>query len=109
MKKSKNNGFYFLYGRLRPILRAAESRWTFLLIFCALSSGLLFEPSGMPSAEAGSRIAKPDAEAIDLDTQQSLEEIWLRYHKDNLCEDVDAAFALGGNRMSIMLVKKTLV
>jgi hypothetical protein len=51
----------------------------------------------------GSRIPDPADGIADLDTQQRLEEIWLRFHEDNLCEDVDAAFVLDRGRMKVLV------
>lgn len=103
MRETEKHKLYFLHVSLLRLTKAAENRWIFLFILCALSSGFLFIPSGMPSANAGSRIPDPAAGIPDLDTQQKLEEIWLRFHKDNLCEDVDAAFVLDRNRMEVLV------
>jgi len=73
----------------------------FLLSFLLL--GVSFVPLGMPSSNVASVNAYSVANTPDRETPPKLREVWLRFHKDNLCEKVDAGFVFHRGKMEVLV------
>ncbi len=60
-------------------------------------------PSGIPNKNVPSIIPSSVANTPAADTPLRLREVWLRFHRDNLCEKVDAAFLFHKSEMEVLV------
>jgi len=81
----------------------AKNRLVIIFSLGFLVFGISAFPSGMPSADVESMGPDSISSAPAPDTPLKLREVWLRFHKDNLCEEVDAAFAFHEDQMEVLV------
>jgi hypothetical protein len=79
----------------------AKYRFSLLLLFFALALGI----SSGRSAVLGTNVFKNGQysyqDAPTGETPFKLKDVWLRFHEDDLCQKVDAAFVFSGKRMDL--------
>ena len=65
--------------------------------------GILYSPPSVPGAHASLENLDSLGNAPNIQTPQALKNVWLRFHKDNLCQKLDAAFVFEKNRLRVFL------
>lgn len=65
--------------------------------------GILYPPPCVPGAHASLENLDSLSNVPGIQTPQALKNFWLRFHKDNLCQKLDAAFVFEKNRLRVFL------
>lgn len=84
----------------------ATKKLLILVPLLSLAIGLSAAYSDSLKANAASKGTNWIVNSPDRNTPPRLREVWLRFHKDNLCEKVDAAFLFRHNTMGVVVNKE---
>ncbi len=78
-------------------------RFVLLSLLSVLLLGISSFPFGMPKTNMESIRNYPITNVPSPDTPLRLRDAWLRFHRDNLCEKVDAAFLFHQSEMEVLV------
>jgi hypothetical protein len=78
-----------------------KHRFFLLFLFFALVSGISSGHSAVSGSNALMNERYSYQNAPNRETPPKLQEVWLRFHEDDLCQKVDAAFVFSGKRMDV--------
>jgi hypothetical protein len=84
-------------------MKAPEARSALRIFFSFLILVLSFALPSMPSSNVAVVSPYPVTNTPVTDTPAKLREVWLRFHRDNLCEKVDAAFLFHKREMEVVV------
>jgi hypothetical protein len=73
------------------------------IAFSLLILGILYPPPCTLGVHASLESLDSLANVPDIQTPQELKNVWLRFHKDNLCQKLDAVFVFEENRLRVFL------
>jgi hypothetical protein len=82
-------------------MKMAGPKCYILILFGILTLGTPFQLSAMPGAKPDGSTSNSLLNAHDRNALSKLHKAWVRFHKDNLCLDVDATFRLYKNKMEV--------